>query len=81
MSLRLRKSDQFITDFDLQFRRYELEARWEVAKRYLSAVDRTLGKLIVAPGIGHPRRFPQAELRGLYSVAVQRPFHRHLIFY
>jgi hypothetical protein len=45
MSRQIRKAEQFIADFDWPFRWYDRKAGWEVAWRYLAAVDRTLEKL------------------------------------
>jgi plasmid stabilization system protein ParE len=81
MRLHLRKSDDFIADFDQQFRWYDREAGWDTARRYLEAVDLTLQKLTELPDLGRLRQFAQPELHGLRSITVQRPFHRHLIFY
>jgi toxin ParE1/3/4 len=81
MSRRVRKAELFIADFNRQFRWYDREAGWELARRYLAAVDRTLEKLAQQPDLGRVRRFPQPELRGIRSFAVERPFNRHLIFY
>lgn len=81
MIRQIRKAEQFIADFDRQFRWYDRKGGWEVARRYLAAVDRTLEKLAQQPDLGRVRRFPQPELRGVRSLAVERPFNRHMIFY
>ncbi len=81
MSWQVRKAEQFIADFDAQFRWYDRKGGWEVAQRYLIAVDRTLEELAQQPELGRLRHFPQPELRGIRSLAAKRPFHRHLIFY
>ncbi len=52
-----------------------------MARRYLIAVDRTLEALAQQPELGRVRRFRQPELRGVRSLAVNRPFHRNLMFY
>src|SRR5437867_1471563 len=77
----IRRTQEFIADFERQFRWYDREAGWNLARRFLFAVDRTLERLAKQPDLGHVRRFPQPELRDLRSLPVERPFHRHLIFY
>jgi len=81
MSLALQRSDYFNVDFDLQYRWYLREAGEEVAERYLAAVIATLRELARHPGLGRERRFREEALKGLRSLRVNRPFHRHLIFY
>ena len=77
----IRKSAYFLGDLETQFRWYEEEAGWEVAWRYLLAVDQTLGRLAEHSDLGRLRHFSHPELQGLRSFLVARPFHRHLIFY
>ena len=77
----IRKSLFFLSDFETQFRWYEEEAGWEIAWRYLLAVDQTLARLAEHSDLGRLRRFSHPELQGLRSFLVERPFHRHLIFY
>ncbi|MEW6305490.1 MAG: type II toxin-antitoxin system RelE/ParE family toxin [Verrucomicrobiota bacterium] len=81
MNRGIRKSELFIADFDRQFRWYERVAGWEVAKRYLDAVDTTLKRLTELPDLGRLRHFPQPELQGLRSLVLARPFHHHVVFY
>ena len=81
MSLVTRKSALFLADFDAQFRWYENEAGWEVACRYLLAVDQTLEKLAERPDLGCVRHFEHPDLQDLRSFRVEPPFHRRLIFY
>jgi len=81
MKLTVRKSALFLADLDVQFRWYEAEANREVAWRYLLAVHQTVEKLAERPDLGRLRHFEPAELHGLRSCLVARPFHRHLIFY
>ena len=79
--LRIRKSDLFIADFDTRFCWYDQEGGWDLACRYLDAVDATLLKLTELPDLGTLTRFAEPELHGLRFLPVARPFHRHLIFY
>jgi toxin ParE1/3/4 len=81
MSRAIRKSAFFLGDLETQFRWYEEEAGWEVAWRYLLAVDQTLARLAEHSDLGRTRHFSHPELQGLRSFLVARPFHRHLIFY
>jgi toxin ParE1/3/4 len=81
MSLTVRKSELFLTDFDLQFRWYIEKAGWETAGRYLIAVDETLETLAVHPGLGRLRNFSHPELQGLRSFPLAGPFNKHLLFY
>lgn len=81
MSRIIRKAGPFMADFNLQYRWYFHEAGEDLARRYLVAVDNTLEKLSRFLDSGHVRRFPQPELHGIRSFLVERPFHRHLVFY
>ena len=81
MSLLLHRSDYFNEDFDLQYRWYLREAGEEVAERYFAAVLANVRELARHPGLGRQRKFRGEALQGLRSFRVDRPFHRHLIFY
>jgi len=81
MSLRIRKSDLFIADFDRQFCWYDQEAGWEVACGYLDATDASLEKLAGLPDLGSITHFVEPELQGLRFLPVNRPCNTHLIFY
>lgn len=81
MSLALRKADGFLADFERQFEWYVRKASWDVARRYLLAVDQTLKDLSDSPGSGRLRRFSDRRLRGIRSLRVRRPFDMHVIFY
>lgn len=81
MSRMVRKSEQFLADFDLQYRWYFQKAGIGWARRYLLAVDSTLEKISGFPEIGKHRHFPQPELSGLRSFRVEGAFQSHLIFY
>jgi len=81
MNLEIRKGRIFIADFDRQFRWYDQEAGWEIATQYLASIDLTIQKLAAHPEIGRIHRFPQRELEGIRSFQIEKPFHRHLIFY
>ncbi len=81
MSSAILKSDYFLTDFELQFRWYAIEAGRGVAAAYLEAVHETLGSLAIHPDLGRLRRFREARLKGIRSFRVRQPFNQHLIFY
>ena len=81
MMLTIHKSPDFVTDFELQFRWYACEADWNVARRFLSAVDETPNLLAFQPELGRVRRFRDERLRGLRSFRATPPFNKHLVFY
>ena len=81
MSVVLHRSNYFNEDFDLQYRWYLREAGEELAERYFAAVLSTVRLLAQNPGIGRERKFRHEALKSLRSFRVQRPFHRHVIFY
>ena len=81
MSVALHRSDYFNEDFDLQYRWYLREAGEELAERYFAAVLWTVRLLAQNPELGRERKFRHESLKGLRSFRVERPFHRHVIFY
>ena len=81
MKLELLKKEQFIVDFEEQFRWYEQRGGSDLSERFLMAVDETLELLRSHPVLGRLRRFRQPELRQWRSSPVIRPFERYLIFY
>src|SRR6185369_3684249 len=81
MSVALHRSDYFNEDFDLQYRWYLREAGEELAERYFAAVLSTARLPARTPELGRERKFRHEALKGLRSFRVERPFHRHIIFY
>jgi toxin ParE1/3/4 len=81
MRLVIAQADEFWTDFQRQVDWYRDHAGPEVAERYVDAVEATLQELAKTPGIGRPRFIGWPELVGIRSWRVQRPYHRHLVFY
>jgi len=81
MSLALQKADAFREDFTLQALWYVRQAGDEEARRFQKAVDSTFHLLCAQSDLGRARRFRHPKLQGLRSFAVERPFHRLLIFY
>lgn len=81
MSLIITQSDYFCADLQRQVDWYRERAGSEIATGYVDSVEGTLQHLAEAPGIGRLRFWDWPELVGIRSWRVQKPFHRHLIFY
>ena len=81
MSLLLRRSDYFWADLLKQVDWYRDKAGPELAERYVNAVEATLNRLTKMPGLGRLRFRDRPELTGIRSCRVQKPYHRHLLFY
>ena len=81
MSLTVAQSDCFWADLQRQLDWYRERAGAEIATGYVDAVQAALQQLAEAPGIGRLRFSDWPELAGLRSWRVQKPYHRHLIFY
>ncbi len=81
MSLRIFISSRAEQDLTMQYRWYLENADPEVAERYLSAVNDTIGRIAEWPGLGRRRRFRAAELANIRSIQVRRPFDCHLVFF
>jgi len=81
VSLRIQQSDHFWADLLRQVDWYRDHAGSEVAEGYVNAVEATLQALARTPGLGRPRFADWPELVGIRSWRVQKPYHRHLIFY
>jgi plasmid stabilization system protein ParE len=81
IKLALHRSEDFKSDFDLQYRWYLEHANELVAERYLDAVLATLRLLATQPELGRRRKFRHPALRDLRSFRVVSPFEVHLLFY
>ncbi len=81
MSRAIQKASDFIADFENLFVWYIDRASVEVAWRFQAALDISLVKLTIQPGLGRPRHFRHPDLWGLRSFAIQQPFEKVLIFY
>jgi toxin ParE1/3/4 len=81
MSLDLRRSENFVGDFENAYQWYFDEAGGAIARRFLESVWRAMELLALRPGMGKARRFRHPELRGIRSYRVPPPFQAHLIFY
>ena len=77
----LRKSENFISDLEQQFQWYLANANWEIADRYLDAVEAACQLLERHPLIGSRARFSHAKLRDWRFFVLLRPFQKHILFY
>ena len=83
----IRRSEKFDIDLERQFRWYLLETgldpipALELAERFAGTVTRTLDSLLRNPQMGRPRFVSFADLPGMRSWRLERPFNRFLIFY
>lgn len=75
------KSDVFLADVEHQFEWYVTQAGWEVADRYLLAVEATCLLVERHPLLGPAGRFRHPRLRDWRFMVVFRPFQKHLLFY
>lgn len=76
-----RKSDDFISDVERQFEWYAVNANWDIAERYLAAVEATCQLLDRHPLLGPLAGFSHARLRDWRFLVVFRPFQKHILFY
>jgi plasmid stabilization system protein ParE len=75
------KSDDFISDVERQFEWYAVNASWEVAERYLDAVEATCLLLGQHPLLGPHVGLTHPRLRDWRFMVVFRPFQKHVLFY
>ena len=81
MSLRVVYTDDFPVDVAMQVRWYTRQRDEALALEYARAVEATLEFLAEHPQIGTQCRYSEPELAGLRFYLVEKPFHRHLIYY
>jgi len=81
MSRAVRKTQDFLADYENVFAWYVDQADAEVARRFQKTLDISLVKLSRLPDLGRPRHFSHPKLRGLRSFLVEHPFDKLLIFY
>ena len=79
--MNLRRADHFITDIELQFQWYADRAGWEVAERYLAAVEATCALIGRHPLLGPVAGLAHPRLVAWRFFVVARPFQRHVLFY
>jgi plasmid stabilization system protein ParE len=77
----VRKSDDFIADVERQYEWYVRNADWEVADRYLAAVEATCRLLGQHPQLGPRGGFIDPHLHEWRFFVVFRPFKKHVLFY
>jgi plasmid stabilization system protein ParE len=77
----VRKADVFLADVEHQAERYLNKAGWEVADRYLAAVEATCRIIGQYPGLGPKGRFHHPRLRDWRFFLVFRPYSKHILFY
>jgi plasmid stabilization system protein ParE len=75
------KSDDFISDVEHQFEWYAANAGWDIAERYLDAVEATCQLLGRHPRLGPCAGFSHPRLRDWRFIVVFRPFQKHVLFY
>ena len=79
--MNLRKTDDFIADVEGQFEWYAVNAAWDVAERYLAAVEVTCRLLSSHPLLGATLGSSHPRLQGWRFFVVFRPFNKHVLFY
>src|ERR1700733_1367925 len=77
----VRKTHEFLADVEQQSEWYALHANWEIADRYLDAVEATAQLIERHPQLGPLGGFKHQRLRDWRFFVVFRPFHKHLLFY
>jgi plasmid stabilization system protein ParE len=76
-----RKSGDFIADVERQFEWYAVNADWDIADHYLTAVEATCQLLAQHPLLGPVAGFSHPRLRDWRFIVVPRPFQKHILFY
>lgn len=79
--MNVRRTDEFVADIERQFEWYALNADWEVADRYLHAVEATCLLLAKHPLLGPRGGFAHPRLAAWRFFVLLRPFHKHILFY
>jgi len=77
----VRKSEDFISDVERQFEWYATNADWDVAERYLEAVETTCQLIGQHPLLGPNAGLIHPRLCEWRFIVVFRPFQKHVIFY
>ena len=79
--MRVCKTDDFLADVERQFDWYAVHVNWEIADRYLDAVEATVLLLERHPQLGPLGGFKHTRLRDWRFFVVFRPFNKHVLFY
>lgn len=77
----LHKSDEFVADVEREFEWYVINAGWEVAERYVVAVEATCRLIGQHPQLGPRGGFTHPRLRDWRFFVAFRPFNKHVLFY
>ena len=75
------KSKEFLADVEQQYEWYAVKAGWELADRYLDAVEATCWLLGQHPLLGPRGGFHHARLHDWRFFVVFRPFKKHILLY
>jgi plasmid stabilization system protein ParE len=75
------KTEEFLSDIERQFEWYAVNADWEIAGRYLNAVEATVNLLERHSHLGPRGGFQHPRLRDWRFFVVFRPFNKHILFY
>ena len=76
-----RKSADFVADVERQFEWYAVNASWDIAERYLAAVETACNLVGQYPKLGPMGGFVHPRLRDWRFIVVFRPVQKHLLFY
>lgn len=77
--MNVRRTDDFIADLERQSEWYAVNADWQVADRYLLAVEATCRLLGQHPHLGPRGCFVHPRLRGWRFFLLSRPFNKHVV--
>ena len=77
----VRKSEDFISDVERQFEWYATNADWDVAERYLEAIETTCHLIGQHPLLGPNAGLIHPRLSEWRFIVVFRPFQKHILFY
>jgi plasmid stabilization system protein ParE len=75
------KTHAFLADIEQQYEWYVLEAGYEVADRYLKAVEAVAKLLSQQPLLGPLGRFQHGKIKTWRYFPALRPFNKHVLFY
>jgi plasmid stabilization system protein ParE len=79
--MNVRKTDAFLADIERQYEWYVANAGWEVADRYLGAVEAGCRLLSHQPTLCPACGFAHPKLSAWRFFLILRPFSRHIVFY
>ncbi|HEY3913906.1 MAG TPA: type II toxin-antitoxin system RelE/ParE family toxin [Verrucomicrobiae bacterium] len=79
--MNVRKTDAFLADLGRQYEWYVSQAGWEIADRYLNAVEAVCHLLSQHPTLGPLTQFSHPKLRTWRFLPALRPFGGHILFF